>query len=458
MQARALLLFSDKSGVSIDPAHNATGEHPPTMLSHVSDRFGRVLPLGAIVIGLGAGAALPGVAHATDGYFLNGAGAKAKGAGGVEIAMPQDALAISVNPAAATELGHRLDIGVEIFVPDRGASISGNGAGLDGTYSGNGANPFVLPEVGYVRPLSDRVAVGITINGNGGMNTHYKDNPFANFGATGPAGVNLRQIMISPVVAVKLAEGHSIGVSPVLVLQSFKLHGAQPFAGFSQDPAHVTDTGTDWTTGGGFRVGYLGSIGQNVRVGAFYQSKVWTGRFKDYAGLFAEGGSFDIPASWGAGVSVRPVAELTLGADYKRIEYSDVQSVGNPLAPLFAGVPFGADNGPGFGWRDIDVWKVGAVYQATDSLTLRAGYGRSDNPVPRSQTMLNILAPGVVRGHYTLGATVKVSQAAEVTAYVMRAPRETVRGSGSIPAPFGGGEADVHLAETAVGFSFGLSL
>ncbi|MCT2398776.1 OmpP1/FadL family transporter [Novosphingobium mangrovi (ex Huang et al. 2023)] len=428
------------------------------MSFHVPGRAGRILPLTAIVFTLGATAALPETARATDGYFLNGAGAKAKGAGGVEIAMPQDALAISVNPAAATVVGHRLDIGMELFVPDRGARISGNGAGLDGTYSGNGANPFVLPEAGYVRPLSDSVAVGITINGNGGMNTHYKANPFANFGASGPAGVNLRQIMISPVVAVKLAEGHSLGVSPVLVLQSFKLHGAQPFAGFSQDPAQVSNNGTDWTTGVGVRIGYLGSIGKNVRVGAFYQSKVWSGRFKNYGGLFAQNGSFDIPASWGVGASVSPTADLTLGADYKRIEYSGVQAVGNTLAALFEGVPFGADNGPGFGWRDVDVWKVGAVYKATSALTLRAGYGRSDNPVPRSQTLLNILAPGVVRGHYTLGATVNLSQDAEVTGYVMRAPRQTVRGSGSIPASFGGGEADVHLAETAVGLSFGLSL
>jgi long-chain fatty acid transport protein len=433
------------------------------MLFQVPGRTGRFSQyptfqsIAVIALSLSA-AALPGTAQATDGYFLNGAGAKAKGAGGVAIAMPQDALAISVNPAAATEVGHRLDIGAELFVPDRGASVSGNGAGLNGTYSGNGANPFVLPEAGYVRPLSDTVSVGIALNANGGMNTHYKVNPFASFGAEGPAGVNLRQIMLSPTVAVKLAEGHSVGVSPVLVLQSFKIHGVQPFAAWSQDPENVSNNGTDWSAGVGVRLGYLGTIGRNVRIGAFYQSKIQPGRFKDYAGLFADGGSFDIPASWGVGASFKPVADLTLGADYKRIEYSDVAAVGNPLSPLLQGVPFGAEGGPGFGWRDIDVWKIGAVYQAKPGLTLRAGYGRSDNPVPRSQTLLNILAPGVVRDHYTLGATVGLGNGAEVSGYVMRAPRQTVRGSGSIPASFGGGEADVHLAETAVGLSFGLEL
>lgn len=402
-----------------------------------------------------AALAVPQAAHATDGYFLNGMGAKAKGAGGVAIAMPDDAVAIAANPAAALDLGERLDIGFEVFVPSRGAAISGNGAGLNGTWSGNGANPFVLPEVGYVRPLGDNFAAGIAISGNGGMNTNYDANPFASFGAAGEAGVNLRQIFITPTLAARIGDGHSIGVSPIIVLQSFAVTGIQPFTAASSAPTQMTNNGDDWSSGAGVRVGYLGHFGKAVSVGAFYQSKVWAGRFEKYAGLFAGRGDFDVPASWGFGVSVKAGERLTLGADYKRIEYSGVKSVGNPLSPLFAGVPFGADNGPGFGWQDIDVVKFGAVYRASDSLTLRAGYGRSDNPVPASQTFLNILAPGVVTDHFTGGATVQLADNLELTGYVMHAPRNTVRGAGSIPLPYGGGEADVHLAETATGLSVG---
>jgi long-chain fatty acid transport protein len=412
-------------------------------------RFHR-LALAASILAFTAG-----TAHATDGYFLNGIGAKAKGAGGVAIAMPQDAMSIAANPATATEIGHRLDAGVEIFVPDRGARISGNGAGLDGTYSGNDANPFVLPEIAYVRPLSETVAVGIAINGNGGMNTQYKRNPFAAIGAQGPAGVDLKQVFIAPTIAARVAPGHSIGVSPIIVFQTFHAHGIQPFSGFSADPARFTNRGHEHSAGGGVRIGYLGKLGDKVRIGAFYQSTIWAGKFEDYAGLFAERGGFDVPSSWGAGLSVDATDRLTLGADFKRIEYADVESVGNPVAPLFQGVPFGADGGPGFGWKDISVYKVGAVYKASDTLTLRAGYGRSDNPVPRSQTLLNILAPGVVQDHFTAGATVRLNPGLELTGYVMRAPTNRVEGEGSIPMMLGGGEADVRLAETAAGFSLG---
>ncbi len=68
-----------------------------------------------------------------------------------------------------------------------------------------------------------------------------------------------------------------------------------------------------------------------------------------------------------------------------------------------------------------------------------------------------MLAPGVVRDHFTVGATFKPSEKFEITGYAMRAPRQTVSGTGSIPAPFGGGEANIHLAETAVGFSLGFA-
>ncbi len=411
----------------------------------------------AILLLAGAALCTSGTAYATDGYFLNGVGAKAKGAGGVAIAMPQDAFSIATNPASANEIGHRLDVGFEIFVPDRGTEISGNGAGLDGNYSGNGTKLFILPEVAYARPISDTVSIGIAVNGNGGMNTNYKANPFASFGATGPAGVNLQQISIAPTVAVEVAQGQSFGVSPLFVVQSFEMKGIQPFAASSQNPSAFTNRGTDWSFGGGVRVGYLGTFGHGVRLGAFYQSKVWTSKFDKYAGLFAQRGGFDMPASWGVGVSASPTPALTLGADYKHIEYSGVGSVGNSVAALLQGKPFGANDGPGFGWRDIDVWKVGAVYKVNNGLVLRAGYGRSDNPIPQSETLLNVLAPGVVRDHLTVGTTIKAAKNFEITGYAMRAPRQTVNGSGSIPPPFGGGEANIHLAETAIGLAFGIN-
>ena len=235
-------------------------------------------------------------------------------------------------------------MGVDVFVHNRHATISGNAAGLNGSHSGNG-----------------------------GMNTVDKRNPFASFGGNDEAGVDLKQIFVTPTIAVRIASGQSLGISPLLVVQGFRAYGIQPFAGFSADPAHFTNLGTSWSAGGGVRVGYLGHFGDVLNLGAFYQSKLWTGHFGKYAGLFAGRGGFDVPASWGVGVAVKPTPAVTLAADFKRILYSGVPSVGDSVALLFAGKPFGANGGPGFGWRDISVVKIGARYRASPAWTVRAG-------------------------------------------------------------------------------------
>ncbi len=411
----------------------------------------------AVLASLLPSLSLATIAHATDGYFQNGLGAKAKGQAGAAIADPQDSLSIGANPAAAAALGYRFDIGADVFVPDRSAAVSGNGAGLDGRSSGNGLNPFVMPEFGIVRPLPGGLALGLAVYGNGGMNTVYKQNPFAAFDATGHAGVDLKQVFVAPTLAVEVAPGQSLGVSPLGLLQSFKAAGLQPFAVASADPARFTNRGTDWSTGAGVRVGYLGRFGR-VSLGAFYQSEVLATGFHRYEGLFAERGGFDVPASWGAGLAVRASEALTVAVDVKRIAYSSVRSIGTPLAPLLAGRPFGAADGPGFGWRDISVVKLGLRYAVNPSLTLRAGYGYAQNPVRPSQTLLNILAPGVVTHHVTAGATWTTASGTEITGFVMHAPRNTAKGRGSIPVSYGGGEADIALAETALGVSVGWKL
>ena len=56
----------------------------------------------------------------------------------------------------------------------------------------------------------------------------------------------------------------------------------------------ISNNDSDNSTGFGFKVGYIGEWVENLQLGATYQSKMWMGEFKDYAGLFAEDGDFDI--------------------------------------------------------------------------------------------------------------------------------------------------------------------
>jgi len=423
---------------------------PKRLSKHAPARSG---PIAGSLLLVAVVASTP--AHATFGYFADGYGVQAEGLAGASIAYPKDSLAVATNPASLIALGNRFDIGADLFLPRRGASIVGNGAGPDQSFDGSGVSDFLIPQIGYAHALNEDWAVGIAVYGNGGMNTSYRTNPFGRFGATGEAGVNLEQLFVSPTVAYRIADGQSIGVSFNLGYQLFKAEGIGIFGGYSSNPTAISNNGTDHAFGYGIRIGYQGQLTPDLTVGAFWQSKTYSGRFKKYSGLFAEQGAFDAPSSFGIGVGYKLTSDLDAALDVARIDYSDVPSVGNSLSQLFLGHPFGASNGPGFGWRDATIVKLGLNYTISPAWQVRGGWGYTTQPVPSSQTFLNILAPGVVQNHFTGGATWTSDGGTEVSAAVMYAPQTTVHGSGSIPVPFAGGEANIHLSEVIVSLAVG---
>jgi long-chain fatty acid transport protein len=89
----------------------------------------------------------------------------------------------------------------------------------------------------------------------------------------------------------------------------------------------------------------------------------------------------------------------------------------------------GTDAGPGFGWETINAYKLGVQWQATPTLALRAGAGFNDNPIPPSEVMFNILAPGVQKQHYTAGFTWQANPNNALNFGVMYSPSNSVTGA-----------------------------
>lgn len=397
--------------------------------------------------------------HATNGYFAHGYGIKSQGMGGVGIALPHDALAAAHNPAGMALVGDRVDFGLTWFRPIRESVLVGTAGGsgaFDGTYSANDTTDFLIPEFGYNRMVTPTLSLGVSVYGHGGMNTDYK-RAVPLLGTT-PPGVDLAQLFIAPTVAWKITPSQTVGISLNLAYQRFEAKGLQNFTASSIDPNAVTNNGHDSSTGWGVHIGWIGQVTDAVTLGATYQSRTYMGKFDKYRGLFAEGGDFDVPSHYGFGIAVKATPEITVEADVQRIHYSDIKSVGAPLANFFIPAPLGADNGPGFGWRDVTVFNLGASYVYSNSLTLRAGYDHTTQPIPRNQTFFNILAPGVVQDHLTLGATWTLPNKAELSVAYMHAFEEKVNGSGSIPLAFGGGETNLKMYEDSIGIAYGWQL
>lgn len=406
-----------------------------------------------------AGLAAPGIASATNGYFSHGFGVKSSGMAGVGIALPQDAMAAATNPAGMVMVGDRIDFGLTWFRPQRESSITGNGyPGVNGTYDGNGEENFFIPEFGYNKMINSNMSLGVAVYGNGGMNTHYDKSPFTGFGGNSPAGVDLMQLFVSPTLSMKVNPDNAIGVALNLAYQRFSADGLNIFDNsvYSSSPGNVTNKGHDSSTGWGVRVGWIGQITPSVTLGATYQSKTKMSKFNDYKGLFAGQGSFDIPENYGIGIAVKTTPALTLAADVQQINYSGVDAIANPLSNLTVkGQQLGSTNGPGFGWRDVTVFKIGASYVYSPSLTLRAGVSHARQPIPNDQTFFNILAPGIVEDHLTLGATWTLANKSELSVSYMHAFQKDVNGSNSIPSGFGGGNANLKMYQDAVGIAYG---
>lgn len=407
----------------------------------------------ALVAAVSAAVAAPG-AFATNGYFAHGYGVKSQGMAGVGVALPQDALAAATNPAGMALVGKRLDAGLQLFSPNP-RSQNSQGGSLSTGKNVSDDDKFWVPEFGYNTMLDANNSLGVSVYGNGGMNTYYKVNTFAGLGAgTTPLGVDLKQLIIAPTYARKLNQDHSVGVSLLYGYQTFAAYGLEAFAGNSSDSGNLTNRGEDSATGWGVRLGWVGNVSPGVSLGASYSSKINMSKFNKYKGLFAEQGDFDIPENYTIGVAFKATPKLTVAFDVQEIKYGSVKAIANPLNAAPAGdTLLGRDNGAGFGWTDQTVYKLGAAYQYSDKLTLRAGWNHGKSPIPDTQLLFNIVAPAVVENHLTLGATWNTSKHQEVNFMYMHAFENTQKGN--VLTAFGGGTSELKMTQNALAVGLG---
>lgn len=421
---------------------------------------------------------------ATDGYFSHGYGMKAKGMGGAATAMAIDSFGGANNPASMVWVGDRLDVGLDLFSPKRSASRNGSGAGIDGT-ADSGSNLFYVPEFGYNKMMGSEQSVGVTVYGNGGMNTNYSGgqlpggagtvcgNPGTGFNpgpgpfnllcGTGNLGINLIQLIVAPTFSMKLNKQHSVGVSLLLGYQKFAAQGLDGFKGFTATGStnNLTNQGYDSSKGWGLRLGWMGQMTDNMTLGASYTSKMKMSKFDKYKDLFPSEGMFDMPETINFGIAVKATPQLTFAADYQRINYGGVNSIANPSTNGGAATvaTLGCSSCRGFGWSSVDVYKVGVEYQYNSNLTLRAGYNHTDNPIQGRDVTFNIIAPGVVQDHYTLGFTYGVSKDSEITVSYMHAPVKSVTAPSlynTWVGPNAAGNETIRMKQDSLGIAYGL--
>lgn len=370
---------------------------------------------------------------ATDGYFSLGYDTKSKGMAGAGVALWQNSFFGVSNPASMVMHGKKYGVSLGLFNPNRSYEIEGAPSMYPGTMGlaqgkvESGSKYFPIPAlVANWMSSTEKSSFGVSIYGNGGMNTDYKAPTFG----SEPTGVNLIQVFGAMTYSQKLSEKWRLGISAIIAYQSFKARGIAAFAMMSQAPQYLSEMGDDQTFGFGGKIGIQGELADGLYFGVTYQTEMFMQKFDNYKGLFAEDGGFDIPSSWTVGFAYELTDRITAVFDLKQIYYNKIKSIANPMSQA----PLGSEAGSGFGWRKMTIFKFGLEHACSDAFKVRAGFSHGKNPIRPTDVLFNILAPGVIEDHITFGIS-KMLGEKEISVALIHALSNTVSGINPMDPP-----------------------
>jgi long-chain fatty acid transport protein len=293
--------------------------------------------------------------------------------------------------------------------------------GLYANYRGDASNPILSPQ---------------PPNGFGSSNT------FSLF--------SLLQVM--PTAGYKVTDRLSVGFSPVVtmaILQGSPSGLSAPDDangdGFATYPAA---DGTHPHYALGFQLGLYYDM-DDWQFGFNYKSRGWFETFELYGHdelgfprtLTAD---IDIPESYLFGVAYKGIERLLLAAD---IRYVD-----NDAVDVFGKSGFKADGSlSGLGWRSVVAVALGAAYDATEKMTLRAGFYAGESPIADGQAAFNVSAPVYYNYLYSCGFSYKFTKAITLHTAYYHAPEATVRGPFQTPTgPVAGTFVENRVSSNAI--------
>lgn len=348
------------------------------------------------------------------------------GMAGASTAAPVDVGGSYWNPAIISGLPRsEVLIGSGLYFPSqhlqtvipagaiRGVFPRENRFGLTRSDSGVGAGPAVA--LAFRLDDNSRLTYGLGLFGLFGGNVNYAgsntqpvlapNDPPRSFGV-GPIYANAAGLAVAPMASYQLTDRLAVGGGPVISSTALSLDpaffapGRADGFGLIRFPA-ATHSRPFW--GGGFQLGLFSELNDSWNVGFSYKSPIWQERWGFNAAtqnLAARriGVQAAIPQIFSWGVAYKGLPKTLLDVDFRYFDYDNADLFGQTVRD------------GGLGWRSIFAVACGAQYQATDRLTLRAGYLYNQNPIPAPATLFNVQLPGIITNTLSLGATVQLTE------------------------------------------------
>lgn len=384
------------------------------------------------------------------------ASVKSTGMAATCVAYPLDTLVVAYNPAGLADICDRVD-GEAAWVRSRGhLEVEGNPVpGVNGTRNGFRTKNAYAGNFGISKQLPCDMTVGLALYNRDYQKTTY-NTPLILFGTTN-AGLEYVHEVLCGTWAIKICDRWNFGISANYHVQRLKVNGLQNFdnALFSSNPGNVTNRGYSYAQGWNGSVGFRGQVTDDLSIGVAYSPKAHMKRFNKYSGFIAGRGRLNVPQKVNAGIAYQVMPCLVVAFDFEWYNWKQVKGLSNPL--LDGGVlnDLGLSNGPGFGFRDQYFYRVGADWRINECWTVRAGFRHANTPVRRSQTAVNALSLDCVEDFVTVGATWDFNCCHEFSFVFAWGFDKKVNGSNSIPAGFGGGEANLKEQKYLLGLAWG---
>jgi long-chain fatty acid transport protein len=362
--------------------------------------------------------------------------------GGAAVAAPIDAAgALFWNPASIGGLGRsEMVFGTELLIPRTTLASRVNtgtfGHGLPPVplAGNNGGNNgvFPLPVFGLVqRTEGSPWTYGIGFFELGGFGVNYPASrtnailmPQVPFGrGVGPLFAQYQIFQIAPTVAYQVTDQIALGFAANIDLASLSVDPAlfapPTLLTTPLGPAPVYPTATNGRArwGGGFNAGVYYTPDSDWQFGASVRSPQW---FETYTfnAVSAHGRpttpkfNLDFPMIASVGTAYTGFDRLLLATDVRFLDYRDTNG--------FRHSGFDARGAlRGLGWQNVFALAMGAQYQWSNALSLRAGYTFNLNPAGDAVTTFNVASPTIIQHSLAVGASYDVTKALRLSlAYV----------------------------------------
>jgi long-chain fatty acid transport protein len=252
------------------------------------------------------------------------------------------------------------------------------------------------------------VGGGINFPGSTGTPIVSPHDPPRYFGF-GPIYANMAVGLSSVVASRKVTDRLALAAGPLIAVETM-----------SADPAIFAPPINPFLTGGyptfppafhqrpfwsgGFQVGLFYELNDDWNLGFSYKSPIWQERwgFNQATATGAPnriGVQASLPEIFTWGVAYKGFERTLIDLDLRYLDYRNTDLFGTPAPP----------KGTGMGWSSVFAVAVGGQYQATDRLTLRAGYLFNTDPVPGGRTLLNLELPAITEHMLALGGSFQVT-------------------------------------------------